>query len=123
MRDPDTAIQHFAQFKRLTPLDITMPRQLSGSAFAHFFAGRYDKASSQAEEALQESPNLHSALRASVASNALAGRIERARDAPSRLRHIHPALRVSNLGEITPLRRPEDIAKYAEAMRKAGLPE
>jgi len=123
MGDPDTAIQHFAQFRRLSPLDITMPRQLSGSAFAHFFAGRYDEACSQAEQALQESPDLHPALRASVASNARAGRIERARDALSRLRHIDPALRVSNLGDITPLRRPEDIAKYAEAMRKAGLPE
>jgi hypothetical protein len=36
---------------------------------------------------------------------------------------IDPALRVSNLGDITPLRRPQDIARYAEAMRKAGLPE
>src|SRR5262249_10793772 len=116
MGDPDTAIQHFAQFRRLSPLDITMPRQLSGSAFAHFFAGRYDEACSQAEQALQESPDLHPALRASVASSALAGRIERARDALSRLRHIDPALRVSNLGDITPLRRPQDIAKYAEAM-------
>jgi hypothetical protein len=32
-------------------------------------------------------------------------------------------LRVSNLGDITPLRRPQDIARYAEAMQKAGLPE
>jgi hypothetical protein len=72
---------------------------------------------------LQESPNLHQALRVSAAANALAGRIERAQDALSRLRRIDPALRVSNLGDITPLRRPEDIARYAEAMRKAGLPE
>jgi TolB-like protein len=123
MGDPDTAIRHFAQFKRLSPLDVAMPRMLAGIAFAHFFAGRYDEACSQAEQALQESPNLHQALRISVASTALAGRIERARDVLSRLRRIDPALRVSNLGDITPLRRPEDIAKYAEAMRKAGLPE
>jgi tetratricopeptide (TPR) repeat protein len=123
MGDPETAIQHFAQFKRLSPLDITTPRMLGGGAFAHFFAGRYDEACSQAEQALQESPNQDAALRVSAASNALAGRIERARDALSRLRHIDPALRVSNLGGITPLRRPEDIARYAEAMRKAGLPE
>ncbi len=111
MGDPETAIQHFAQFKRLSPLDITTPRMLGGGAFAHFFAGRYDEACSQAEQALQESPNQHAALRVSAASNALAGRIERARDALSRLRRIDPALRVSNLGDITPLRRPEDIAR------------
>src|SRR5262249_23109448 len=100
--DPDTAVRHFAQFKRLSPLDPVMPRVLSGNAFAHFFAGRYDESCSEAERALQEIPNLHPGLRVSAASNALAGRIERAREAMSRLRHIDPALRVSNLGDITP---------------------
>src|SRR5262249_1290056 len=103
--------------------DPTMPRALSGSAFAHFFAGRYVEACSQAQQALQESPNLHPGLRASAAANVLAGRMEQARDALGRLRRIDPALRVSTLNDITPLRRPEDIAKYADAMRKAGLPE
>ena len=121
--DPDTAIRHFAEFKRLSPLDPRMPLAQSGNAFAHFFAGRYDEASSQAERVLQESPNLHQGLRIAIASNAFAGRIERAKDALSRLRHIDPALRVSNLGDLTPLRRPQDMAIYAEGMRKAGLPE
>ena len=110
-------------FKRLSPLDPAMPLMLGESALAHFFAGRYEDACSQAEQALRESPNLHLALRAAVASNALAGRMDRARDALSRLRRIDPALHVSNLNDITPLRRPEDIAKYADAMRKAGLPK
>jgi TolB-like protein/Tfp pilus assembly protein PilF len=121
--DPDTAIQHFAQFKRLSPLDPWMSVALSASAFAHFFAGRHDEACVLAEQALQETPNLHQALRAAVACNALVGRMDRAREVLSRLRRVDPALRVSNLGNITPLRRPEDIAKYAEAMRTAGLPE
>ena len=90
MGDPDTAIRHFAQFKRLSPLDITMPRNVSGSAFAHFLAGRYDEACSLAEQALQVSPNLHPALRVAAAANARTGRIERARDVMSRLRHIDP---------------------------------
>jgi len=123
MGDPDTAIRHLAQFKRLSPLDSVMPRHVCGSAFAHFFAGRYDEACSLAEQVLQESPNLHLGLRACAASHALAGRVERARNAMTRLRQIDPNLRVSNLGDLTPLQRPEDIAKYAEAMRKAGLPE
>jgi len=42
--DPDTAIRCFAQFKRLSPLDSLMPLAMSGSAFAHFFAGIYDEA-------------------------------------------------------------------------------
>jgi adenylate cyclase len=96
---------------------------VSGSAFAHFFAGRHDEACVLAEQALQESPNLHQGLRASAAANMLAGRVEKAQEAMSRLRRIDPALHVSNLGDVTPLRRPEDRAKYADAMRRAGLPE
>src|SRR5262249_14968678 len=76
--DPDTAIRHFAQFKRLSPLDPSMPMAMSGNALAHFFAGRYDEACVQAEQVLQERPDRHPALRACVASHALAGRIERA---------------------------------------------
>jgi hypothetical protein len=56
-------------------------------------------------------------------SHALAGRMERAQEAMARLRQIDPALRISNLRDLTPLCRPEDIARYAEGMRKAGLPE
>jgi adenylate cyclase len=121
--EPDTAIKHFAQFKRMSPLDPHTAVALSGCAYAHLFAGHYDEASSHAEQALQESPNLHQALRASAASNALAGRIERAQKAMVLLRRIDPALRVSNLRDLTPLRRAEDMARYAEGMRKAGLPD
>jgi tetratricopeptide (TPR) repeat protein len=61
--DPDTAIRCFGQFKRLSPLDSLVPLAMSGSAFAYFFAGRYDEAGSLAEQVLEESPNLHQALR------------------------------------------------------------
>ena len=40
-----------------------------------------------------------------------------------RLRELDPSLRVSNLGEVYPLRRREDLAKLAEGLRKAGLPD
>jgi pimeloyl-ACP methyl ester carboxylesterase len=39
------------------------------------------------------------------------------------VRWIDPALRVSNLKEPIPLRRPDDFARYAEGLRLAGLPE
>jgi hypothetical protein len=55
--------------------------------------------------------------------NALAGRLTEAQQTMARLRQIDPLLRVSNLKEMTPLRRPEDRAKYDDGMRKAGLPE
>ena len=40
-----------------------------------------------------------------------------------RLRELEPTLRVSNLKNQIPYRRPEDLARFAEGLRKAGLPE
>jgi hypothetical protein len=58
-----------------------------------------------------------------AASGALAGRLEEAQKAMARLRQLEPALRISNLKEFFPFRRPEDLAKWAEGLRRAGLPE
>src|SRR5262249_33399592 len=53
----------------------------------------------------------------------MAGRLEQARTAMTRLRQLYPLLRVSKLEESFPLRRSEDVAGWAEDLRKAGLPE
>jgi TolB-like protein len=121
--EPERAVDHIARFKRLSPLDPLMPVAQSVSALAYVLDGRYDEASVEAEQALGESPNLHIALRAFALANALVGNIERARKATVRLREIDPELRVQNLKDQTPLRRPEDKVRYAEGLRLAGLPE
>jgi TolB-like protein/DNA-binding winged helix-turn-helix (wHTH) protein len=121
--EPDVAAKHFVHFERLSPLDPLMPEAQSANAFAHFFSGYYDEASFQAEQTLQENPKLHPALRVSAAANALAGRVEYAQKVLARLRQIDPGLRVSDLKHQTPLRRLQDMAKYVEGMRKAGLPD
>jgi TolB-like protein len=63
------------------------------------------------------------AIRVLAASSALAGRLREAQNAMARLRAIDPALRVSDLMDLNPRRRPEDAARYAEGLRKAGLPD
>jgi tetratricopeptide (TPR) repeat protein len=95
----------------------------NGIALAHFCTGRYDEASSWAEKALLESPNYYPALRVFAASNALAGRLEDAQKAMARLREMDPTVRVSDLRDLITRRRPEDATRYAEGLRKAGLPE
>jgi TolB-like protein len=121
--EPETAIKHLANFERISPLDPAMARMQSATAFANVFAGRYGEAVSHAEMALSENPTLHMGLRVAALSYALAGQIESAHKTMARLRDIDPALRISNLQELTPLQRAQDIARYAEGLRKAGLPE
>jgi TolB-like protein len=121
--EPEAALQHLSRAIRLSPFDSMMPVIHVAIAFANFFAGDYDKASSLAEQVLREKPDYYLALRYAAASSALAGRMKEAQQAMARLRQIDPELRVSNLKDLAPLRRPEDRARYEEGMRKAGLPE
>src|SRR5262249_23546698 len=108
---------------RLSPLDPILYNMHVGTGFAHFLAGRYDDATAWANRALHEQPNYPAANRILAASNALAGHANKAQEAMAHLRELDPSLRVSNLTEVFPLRRPEDFAKFVEGLRKAGLPE
>jgi TolB-like protein/Tfp pilus assembly protein PilF len=121
--EPDAAIAHFAHAMRLSPLDPELYRMQAGLAAAHLFAGRFDAASSWAEKAFRELPSFLMVVSVIAASHALAGRRDEAQRAMKHLRELDPALRVSNLADWLPIRRPEDLAIFADGLRKAGLPE
>jgi hypothetical protein len=63
------------------------------------------------------------ATRVVAASAALAGKPAESQKAMAHLRQLDPALRLSNLKNLHPFRWPEDSARWAEGLRKAGLPE
>jgi TolB-like protein/DNA-binding SARP family transcriptional activator len=120
---PDLAIEHLARAMRLSPLDPQTNMTRTATAHAHFFAGRYDEASSWAAMALREWPDFQTALRIAAASNALGGHMEEAKNARQRLQKLDPRLRIANLeDELGPYARPEDVARYVEGLRAAGLP-
>lgn len=121
--DPEAAIPHFEQVMRLSPRDPLTFHTLNGIAWSHFFAGRPDNALAWAERALRENPTCKPALRISAASQASLGRMENARTTIDRMREIDPEFRVRDLTKVAPFRKPEDLAKYEEALRKAGLPD
>jgi TolB-like protein len=123
LSEPELSIEHLERAMRLSPLDPLMALMWTAVAFAHFLAGRYDEASSWAATALRENPTLHSAIRVAAAANAMTGRLEKAQKEMALMRQLDPTLRVSNLSDVMPFRRPEDLAKYAEALRMAGLPD
>jgi adenylate cyclase len=120
---PEPAIEAFAHAMRLSPLDHFSFTMQQGIAFGHFLAGRYDEASRFAEKSLWVYQDRPSGLRLMAASHALAGRLEEARNAMALARQLDPALRVSDIKNWIRFRRPDDLARYEEALRKAGLPE
>jgi tetratricopeptide (TPR) repeat protein len=122
--EPEPAIERFARAMRLSPLDPLATAMRGGTAYAHFFLGRYDEAASWAAMALQDRPDFQPGLRIAAASNAMAGRPEQAHKAMARLRQLNPALRVSTLKDVRgPYRRAEDLSRLEEGLRRAGLPE
>jgi adenylate cyclase len=122
--EPEIAIERFARAIRLNPLDPSMRGVRTGMSHAHFFLGHHDDAASWAAMALQDNPDFQPGLRIAAASNAMAGRLEQAHEAVSRLRQLNTALRVSNLKDVLgPYRRAEDLSRYGEGLRQAGLPE
>jgi len=121
--EPDDAIEHFAHAMRLSPLDPEMYRMQAGLAAAHLFAGRFDDAASLAEQAYRQLPSFLMVVSVIAASHALAGRSDEAARAMNHLRELDPTLRVSSLQDWLRIRRPEDLATFADGLRKAGLPE
>jgi TolB-like protein/Tfp pilus assembly protein PilF len=121
--EPEVALERIARAMRLSPHDPHIGNMQGATAWAHFFAGRYAEALSWAETAVREQPNLMFASCVAAASGALGGRLAEAQRATARVRQLDPALRVSNLKDFFPTRRAEDLARWEEGMRKAGLPE
>jgi TolB-like protein/class 3 adenylate cyclase len=121
--DANMAAEHAACAMRLSPLDPLMFLIDVIAALAHFLAGRYGEAWPLAERACRERPQFLGAIRAAAATNALAGRLNEARGFIAQALQFDPELRISNLKNRVTWFRPEDFAKYAEALRRAGLPE
>src|SRR5262249_52114685 len=122
--DPADAIERYARAMRLSPLDLLAYYACTGMGTAYLFTGRYDEAASWAQKASHEQPNWAPAWRIAAIAYALSDRIVEAREAMARMREIDPGLRLSNLARVaSPFRRSEDLARYTEGLRKAGLPE
>jgi TolB-like protein/class 3 adenylate cyclase len=119
----DLAIERIARAKQLSPHD---PQEFSiqtAMAFAHFIAGRYEEASKCAESAIRERPNNLLPISIATVSAAYLGLSERARFLVTRMREFNPGLSIRNVDKLQQINRPEDLARWREGFRKAGLPE
>lgn len=117
----DIAIEHFQRSLRLSPVDPTRFNLLIGIGAAHFSAARYEQAVEWVERGLREQPRAIWAHRILAAACAQAGQLERARSSVRSLLQAYPDLIVSKLLDIIPA-SPEYLQRFAEGLRRAGLP-
>jgi tetratricopeptide (TPR) repeat protein len=92
-------------------------------AVAHFAAGRYEAAIEWADRTLAAQPDYRQAMRIRAGSCAYLGRLEEAHDWLTRMLHFEPGLTIARVKASAPPFPPELLARYAEGLRKAGLPE
>jgi TolB-like protein len=121
--EPGTALEHISRAIRMSPQDPQMFNMHTAASWAHFLAGSYDEARSWARSALRQQPSYVSALRLLAASEALLGHQDEADTTIARLRELDPDSRISTIKDRDPLRRPEDLVRFADGLRRAGMPE
>jgi hypothetical protein len=119
--EPESATEYFERAMRLSPLDPEMYRIQAGMAMAHLLEGRIDTASSWAEKAFRHLPSFLMVVGVVAATHALAGRQDEARRAMNHLRQLDPTVRLCNIADWLPFRRPKDLATFADGLQKAGL--
>jgi len=122
--EPDEALERIERALRFSPHDPHRFSMYAAAALAHFFAGRLDQALSWARNAMQT--HTHTTILATsvaAASAALSGEQAEAEAAMDKLRRLDSEMRLSNIESRFPIRRPADVAIWANGLRKAGLPE
>jgi adenylate cyclase len=121
--DTDGAIEQLEVALRVNPLDPRRYTTETAMAYAHFFAGRNDEASTLATNVVRQQPNYLAAQLVMMACHAVAGRIDEARQACAAVLRIDPTQRISLSNARAPFRRPQDVDKLAQAFRIAGMLE
>ncbi|CAN5520369.1 adenylate/guanylate cyclase domain-containing protein [soil metagenome] len=118
----ELAIEQFPRAIRLSPLDPNMVMIANGTAHAFYMAGRYEEALAVA--AVPQEPPIIPLVRIAAASAALAGHHEDARKFLAQYAKMDPTRHISNLDAVMgPYRRREDLDRYKEGLRLAGLSE
>ena len=117
----DEAVAPFNEALRLSPRDQFNFAWHYLLAFALFVAGRYEEALHTAEKSLQENANAPGAYRVRAASLSQLGRIDEAKSALAHFLRFVPDATVASMKPQLPLKRPEDLDRYIEALKRAGL--
>jgi adenylate cyclase len=117
----DEAVAPLSEALRLSPRaqNNFMYHHLMG--FALFVAGRYQEGLASADTSLRENSGLPGAHRVRAACLSQLGRIDEAKAAFAEFLRLAPDATVTSIKAQVPLKRPEDLERYIDALKRAGL--
>jgi len=118
---PQEAILHYEKAMRLNPYPPQWYYINLGISYG--MLGRYEEALAQLKKALALSPKSASAHYVLIFTYLAMGREDEARGAGAELLKINPRFSVEKLVKTNPSKDKEFVRRFAEALRKAGLPE
>ncbi len=119
--ESEEAIAELDTAGRISPRDPFNAMIPALYAIAHFAVERYQEAWEQASKAVRDKPDFVGAWRMLVISCAHLGRIAEARDALAETRRLQPGISLAWARDYAPWIRPDDLDRYVEGLRLAGL--
>lgn len=119
----DEALRRMYQAVRLSPSDPHLFFFDHAMIMPHLLLAEYESAAEIGRRASELNPWFSSAYKGYLAALGYLGRDRETVMVLTRLLELEPSFSVEEAVERSPMMRPEDIARYAEGLRRAGLPE
>ncbi|MGH3183993.1 MAG: tetratricopeptide repeat protein, partial [Streptosporangiaceae bacterium] len=116
------ALRRAAQARQLSPEDPLAFLYEGTLAVPHLLLGEYEEAVRRGTRAIALNPGFSSSFKTQLAALGHLGRREQAEEIRARLLALEPGLSVSQALERSPIRAPQDRDRYAEGLRRGGLP-
>lgn len=119
----DEALRRMYQAVRLSPSDPHLFFFDHALIMPHLLLAEYESAAEIGRRAIELNPWFSSAYKGYLAALGYLDRALETEAALNRLLELEPAFSVESAVARSPMTRPEDRARYAEGLRRAGLPE
>lgn len=121
--DYELATSELDKATRLSPRDPFLAVWCMSRAIAAFTAARYEEAIDWARKSIDENPRFAGAHRVLTASFGQLGWLDEAKAALEGLLRQMPGSTLKATRQQVPMRRREDLERYLDGLRKAGVPE
>jgi tetratricopeptide (TPR) repeat protein len=121
--DQDTALERMRQAIQLSPSDPHLFFFQSAIIMPHLLRGDYLAAATAGRKAIELNPWFSSSFKGHLAAVGHLGDAEEIAAVRSRLLKLEPGFTVRDAIRRSPIGSPEGIERYADGLRRAGLPE